>query len=126
MPFFAIHCIGLQKWHRFCLRICPRNCRGESQLLRITATPIRRIEGDKSVSENDAILQSNFNFKEIGNAKNGIVFAYRQDSRPAAASGNHCESPAAASGKDAIGFAYFIFNQILRIELAPRRGERQN
>ena len=32
----------------------------------LTATPIRRIEGDKSVSKNDAIFPI-FNFFEIGN-----------------------------------------------------------
>jgi hypothetical protein len=41
---------------------------------------------NKSVSENDAIFCI-FNFFEIGDAKKDIVFAYRQDSRPAAASG---------------------------------------
>ena len=41
--------------------------------LQFTATSIRRIEEDKSVSENDAIF-CNFNFKEIGIAKKCIVF----------------------------------------------------
>jgi hypothetical protein len=45
-------------------------------------------------------------------AKNGIVFAYRQDLRPAAASGNNCRGELQISKK-------------LGIEFAPRRGERQ-
>ena len=49
---------------------------------------IRRIEGDKCVSENDIIF-CNFNFKEIGIAKNDIVFPILKELnwRPAAASG---------------------------------------
>jgi len=43
------------------------------QLLQFTATPIQRIEGDKSVIENDVIFCIP-NFFEIEDAKNDIVF----------------------------------------------------
>jgi hypothetical protein len=57
----------------------------------------RKALRDKSVSENDAI----FCIPLYWNAKNGIVFAYQQDSRPAAASGNiSCHYMAAESFLD--------------------------
>jgi hypothetical protein len=54
------------------------------QPLQFTAASILRIEGDKSVSENDVIFCNPMYWI----AKNDIVFAYRQEWRPAAASGN--------------------------------------
>jgi hypothetical protein len=56
---------------------------GERQRLQFTATSILRIEGDKLVSENDVSFCNPIYWI----AKTDIVFAYRQDSRPAAASG---------------------------------------
>ena len=52
--------------------------------LRFTATPIRRIEGDKNVSEND-IFNPKYWIEDI-------VFPILKElsSRPAAASGNFC------------------------------------
>jgi hypothetical protein len=40
-----------------------QNCNSPRQLLRFTATPFRRIEGDKSVSENDAIFATSISLK---------------------------------------------------------------